>query len=47
MGNGDFEPEGWSAFDDHGGRGVSGSAGCGCLILVAFVIGIFVTLLGK
>ena len=47
MGNGDFEPEGWSAFDDHKGRGVSGNAGCGCFILVVFVIGILATLLGK
>ena len=34
MGDGDFEPEGWSAFVDNEGRGVSGGAGCGRFILV-------------
>ena len=29
MSGGDFEPEGWSAFDDHGTRGEKGNAGCG------------------
>ncbi len=24
----DFEPEGWSAFDDHGTHGDKGNAGC-------------------
>lgn len=27
--DGDFEPEGWSAFDDMGGK-AKGNAGCGC-----------------
>ncbi len=43
---GDFEPEGWSAFDDTSGGG-KGSAGCGCFFLVVFVIGILATLLFK
>lgn len=43
---GDFEPEGWSAFDDMSGGG-KGSAGCGCFFLVVFVIGILAKLLFK
>lgn len=27
--DGNFEPEGWSAFDDMGGN-AKGNAGCGC-----------------
>ncbi len=30
--DGDFEPEGWSAFDDMGGK-AKGNAGCGCFFL--------------
>ena len=44
--DGDFEPEGWSAFDDLGGGG-KGNAGCGCFFLVLFVIGVLATLLCK
>ena len=44
--DGDFEPEGWSAFDDMGGN-AQGNAGCGCFFLVLFIIGICVTLLSK
>lgn len=44
--DGDFEPEGWNAFDDMGGN-VKGNAGCGCFFLALFVIGILVTLLNK
>lgn len=42
--DGDFEPEGWSAFDDMGGK-AKGNAGCGCFFLVLFLNGILVTLL--
>ena len=44
--DGDFESEGWSAFDDLGGGG-KGNAGCGCFFLVLLVIGILVGLLSK
>ena len=30
--DGDCEPEGWSAFDDMGGK-AKGNAGCGCFFL--------------
>lgn len=42
--DGDFEPEGWSAFDDMGGK-AKGNAGCGCFFPVLFLNGILVTLL--
>lgn len=42
--DGDFEPKGWSAFDDMGGK-AKGNAGCGCFLLVLFLNGILVTLL--
>lgn len=45
--DGDFEPEGWSAFDDHGAHGEEGNAGCAIFFIVVFVIGILATLLGK
>ena len=44
--DGDFEPEGWSAFDDLGGGG-KGNAGCGCFFLVVFLIGILAALMSK
>lgn len=44
--DGDFEPEGWSAFDDMGGK-AKGNAGCGCFFLGLFLNGILVTLLNK
>jgi hypothetical protein len=44
--DGDFEPEGWSAFDDRGGR-TKGNAGCGCFFLVLFIIAIVVALMMK
>ena len=43
--DGDFVPEGWSAFDDLGGG--KGNAGCGCFFLVVFLIGILVALMKK
>lgn len=46
METGDFEPEGWSAFDDHGGHGAEGNAGCGCAMIVIAIIAILVTLCG-
>lgn len=42
--DGDFEPEGWSAFDDMGGNAKE-NTGCGCFFLVLFLNGILVTLL--
>lgn len=42
--DGDFEPEGWSAFDDMGGK-AKGNAGCGCFFLALFLNGILATLL--
>ena len=39
----DFEPEGWSALDDHGTHGDKGNAGCA---LVLFTIAI-IAILGK
>ena len=44
--DGDFEPEGWRAFDDMGGD-AQGNAGCGCFFLALFIIGSWVTLLSK
>ena len=38
MGDGDFEPEGWSAFDDHGAHGEKGNAGCAFAILAVVII---------
>lgn len=43
MESGDFEPEGWSAFDDHGAHGDKGNAGCG-LVFIAIAV---VAILGK
>lgn len=34
----DFEPEGWSAFDDHGAYGEKGNAGCAFAILAVVII---------
>ena len=39
MGDGDFEPEGWSAFDDHGAHGEKGNAGCALFFIVIVVTG--------
>ena len=36
---GDFEPEGWSAFDDHGAHGDKGNAGCAVVFIIIVVIG--------
>lgn len=40
MSDGDFEPEGWSAFDDHGAHGEKGNAGCAVAILAVVIIAI-------
>ena len=37
--DGDFEPEGWSAFDDHGAHGDKGNAGCAVVFIIIVVIG--------
>ena len=44
--DGDFEPEGWSAFDDHKGRGVSGNAGCAVFFIALFLIAVISKLSG-
>ena len=46
MSDGDFEPEGWSAFDDHGTRGEKANAGCAVFFLVIAVIAIVGKLAG-
>ena len=38
MSDGDFEPEGWSAFDDHGAYGEKGNAWCAFAILAVVII---------
>lgn len=43
MSDGDFEPDGWSAFDDHGSQDEKGNAGC----LVLFLVIVIVTIIGK
>ena len=40
MGDGDFEPEGWSAFDDHGAQDEKGNAGCAVFFIVIVVVAI-------
>ena len=37
MSDGDFEPEGWGAFDDHGAHGEKGNAGCAAFFIVIAV----------
>lgn len=39
MSDGDFEPEGWSAYDEHGGGG-EGNAGCAAVMIVIFIVAI-------
>jgi len=38
--DGDFELEGWSAFDDHGAHGEPGNAGCAIFFIAVFVIAV-------
>ena len=38
MSDGDFGPEGWSAFDDHGVHGEKGNVGCAFAILAVVII---------
>ena len=38
MSDGDFDPEGWSAFDDHGAHGEKGNAGCAIFFIVIAVV---------
>ena len=40
MSEGDFEPEGWSAFDDHGAQDEKGNAGCAVFFIVIVVVAI-------
>ena len=40
MSEGDFEQEGWSAFDDHGAHGEKGNAGCAVFFIVIVVVAI-------
>ena len=44
--DGDFEPEGWSAFDNHGAHGESGNAGCAIFFIALFLIAVISKLLG-
>ena len=44
--DGDFEPEGWSAFDDHGAHGEPGNAGCAIFFIVIFAIAVVSNLAG-
>ena len=46
MSDGDFEPEGWSAFDDHGAHGEKGNAGCAVFFIVIAVVAIIGKLSG-
>ncbi len=43
MESGDFEPEGWSAFDDPGAHGEKGNAGCAAVFIVIAIV----TVIGK
>ena len=43
MSDGDFEPEGWSAFDDHGAHGEKGNGGCAAVFIVIAIV----TVIGK
>ena len=47
MENGDFEPEGWSAFDDHGAHGDKGNAGCALIMMGIVVIAIIKLIFGE
>ena len=38
MSEGDFEQEGWSAFDEHGAQDETGNAGCAFAILAVVII---------
>ena len=46
MESGDFEPEGWSAFDDYGARGEKGNAGCAAVMIVIFIVAIVSSIAG-
>lgn len=43
MSDGGFEPECWSAFDDHGTHAEKGNAGCA----VFFIVILLVAIVGK
>jgi len=42
----DFEPEGWSAFDEHGNC-EKGNAGCVVLLLGLLLVAIIIALMNK
>ena len=42
----DFEPEGWSAFDDHGTHGDKGNAGCALALILMAIVAILVKICG-
>ena len=46
MDGGDFEPEGWSAFDANGSHGEKGNAGCAIVFIAVFLIAIISKLAG-
>ena len=46
MSDGDFEPEGWGAFDDHGAQGEKVNAECAFAILAVVIIAIIGRLAG-
>ena len=46
MDGGDFEQEGWSAFDDNGLHGDKGNAGCAIFFIALFLIAIISKLAG-
>lgn len=46
MSDGDFEPEGWNAFDDHGTQGEKGNGGCAAVMIVIFIVAIVSSIAG-
>ena len=46
MSDGDFEPDGWSAVDDHGAHGEKGNAGCAAVMIVIFIVAIVSSIAG-
>jgi hypothetical protein len=42
----DFEPEGWSAFDDHRAQGDKGNAGCAVVFIAVAIVAILAKICG-
>ena len=42
----DFEPDGWSAFDDHGAHGDNGNAGCAVAFITVAIVAILTKICG-